>query len=826
MSIHANALKRGMSVSNYEIRRVLGEGAFGITYLARNSLGQDRTIKEFFPSGHVTRNKDGTIHPSTSGKEDAFNTARARFRDEAKIVAGLDHPHIVSGLDFFDANNTAYFVMPYYDGATLDRFIVDGDLLEKDEAEHLLNRLWSALGYLHDRNIYHRDIKPANIFIVNETGEPILLDFGAARMIEHIGSSSTKVGSDHYRAPEQTSEQGVTGPWTDIYGLSATLYRMISGQLPADAASRMAAQIEGNPDPLIPLSTNQKLVSEFGDKFLSAVQAGLKLDRNGRPQSIAAWRQLFAGTRPPVVADTPRAATPVQSRTNERVFEPESTPWLRYGILGLFLAAIVAGGAYLAINSIDWKKPDAETAAKVEPEKPSIDPAAEEEQVPTGTKRLSRSEAWVRALELDSLEGYREYLSLFSTGDNADKARAEIRRFDDEAFARAERTGTISSFQSYLDAFPAGAHVAEANAAMQVIRDARAAANRRARQEMDDWQSAAATNTQASYQTYLDKHPGGKNAAEAQRRLAEFAAVQADTNAFNQAKSLGTKTAFQTYLNSYPKGKHVPEAMAAIDGMTPRVGGKIKDCATCPSLTILPTGGFQQGAGPDDTLARSNEKPERRVDFAKVYAIGVNEVTFAEWDACVSAGGCTARPSDQGWGRGNRPVINVTWTDAVGYAEWLSQTTGEVYSLPSESQWEYAARAGEIRPWLGGSTKGVCVFANGAGSETGANWANMDCSDPTGDRTMPVGTLAANKFGLKDVLGNVAEWTMDCNTLNYRDAPSNGNPDMRGSCRQRVTRGGSWFAGPRDLRLSARSVLRQGDSNDFTGFRVVRAVKQ
>jgi len=148
MSTHSNALSRGDTVSNYEIRRVLGEGAFGITYLARNPLGQDRTIKEFFPAGHVTRGADGDVSPSSSDKTSAFENALSKFRDEAKIVAGIDHPHIVKGLDFFDANNTAYFVMPYYDGATLDKFLGGNDTLDREEAEHLLDRLWSALDYL------------------------------------------------------------------------------------------------------------------------------------------------------------------------------------------------------------------------------------------------------------------------------------------------------------------------------------------------------------------------------------------------------------------------------------------------------------------------------------------------------------------------------------------------------------------------------------------------------------------------------------------------------------------------------------------------------
>ena len=101
-------------------------------------------------------------------------------------------------------------------------------------------------------------------------------------------------------------------------------------------------------------------------------------------------------------------------------------------------------------------------------------------------------------------------------------------------------------------------------------------------------------------------------------------------------------------------------------------------------------------------------------------------------------------------------------------------------------------------------------------------WANSACSDPAADRTLPTGLLSANKFGVKDMIGNVAEWTQDCNTLNLRDAPTDGSADARGSCNQRVVRGGSWFSGPADLRYAARLMQRRGDSNDFTGFRVIR----
>jgi len=167
-------------------------------------------------------------------------------------------------------------------------------------------------------------------------------------------------------------------------------------------------------------------------------------------------------------------------------------------------------------------------------------------------------------------------------------------------------------------------------------------------------------------------------------------------------------------------------------------------------------------------------------------------------------------------GRSSDPVVQVSHRDAAAYAAWAGR------ELPSETQWEYAARAGDSKALLGGSPAAICAFANAASKESGLKWANEACTDPAADRTLPTGMLGANDFGVKDMIGNVAEWTQDCNTLNLRDAPTDGSADSRGSCNQRVVRGGSWFSGPADLRYAARLMQRRGDSNDFTGFRVVR----
>jgi formylglycine-generating enzyme required for sulfatase activity len=241
-------------------------------------------------------------------------------------------------------------------------------------------------------------------------------------------------------------------------------------------------------------------------------------------------------------------------------------------------------------------------------------------------------------------------------------------------------------------------------------------------------------------------------------------------------------------------------------------------------MVVVPAGSFWQGSDEKNPQALKMETPRRRVTLSEPFAVGVFEVTLAQWDACVAAGGCSTRPGDNGWGRDTRPVIMVSWNDAVEFATWLSQKTGQAYALPSESQWEYVARAGEEGDWLGGSPDRICEYGNVAGGESGFRWQHADCTDSAALETLPVGSLQANAFGLHDVIGNVAEWTLDCLNLSYLDAPADGSAGGRGICSSRMTRGGSWFTGTRDIRLPARFSLKNGDRNDFTGFRVVRKV--
>ncbi len=503
----------------------------------------------------------------------------------------------------------------------------------------------------------------------------------------------------------------------------------------------------------------------------------------------------------------------------------ERAPVLRW-LVGFLALAIVAGGAIWLVSKvvlpekIPGKKPPlTQEASTTEPETPDT----EKPQKPD-----TDAEAWVKALEKDTLEGYREYLKAFPKGDHAKDAQERINAYDNKAWATAQNRKTIAGYEDYLKDWPDGLHASKARELVKQMKDKLAAAKKdaaeRAAREAADWAKAAGTNTVASYENYLRQHPAGKHEQDARDRIAALKASKADADAWAQAKAANTTSAYQQYVTSFPHGAHVAEAMAAMDRLRPKPGRTFKDCPDCPLMVSLPAGTATLGAARDDALARPNEKPARPVNFANMFAISVNEITFDDWQKCVNAGACPKINNDNGWGRGRRPVINVSWDEALKYTSWLSKISGFAYSLPSEAQWEYAARAGDTGVWIGGSKAALCAFANGASKETGLRWANTACTDPASDRTLPVGTLGPNKFGVRDIIGNVAEWTLDCNTLNLRDAPTDGRADQRGSCNQRVARGGSWFSGPNDLRYTARLILRRGDHNDFTGFRVVRKV--
>jgi formylglycine-generating enzyme required for sulfatase activity/serine/threonine protein kinase len=227
-------------------------------------------------------------------------------------------------------------------------------------------------------------------------------------------------------------------------------------------------------------------------------------------------------------------------------------------------------------------------------------------------------------------------------------------------------------------------------------------------------------------------------------------------------------------------------------------------------LVAIPAGGFRMGDLTGNNVA-SDEKPVHSV-MIKAFNMQAHEVTFAQWDACVAAKGCSHKPLYYGWGRGNRPVINVSYEDITNqFIPWLNKATGQRFRLPSEAEWEYAARAGSTTNYSWGNSVGSNrANCNGCGSQ----WDNS--------KTAPVKSFAPNGFGLYDMHGNVWEWVQDCWNGSYSGAPSNGSAWLSGDCGRRMLRGGSWYDGPGDLRSADRGWHVAFPRNRYVGFRLVQ----
>ena len=243
-------------------------------------------------------------------------------------------------------------------------------------------------------------------------------------------------------------------------------------------------------------------------------------------------------------------------------------------------------------------------------------------------------------------------------------------------------------------------------------------------------------------------------------------------------------------------------------------GETFRDCAKCPEMVVVPAGSFTMGSPQSEKGRTYYEGPQHSVTFSQPFAVGKYAVTFDEWDACVADGGCNGyKPSDADWGRGKRPVVNVSWNDAQAYISWLKRKTGRDYHLLSEAQREYVTRAGTTTPFWWGSS-----ILTGQANHT-------DEDGPKGQyryQTAPVDSFKPNPWGLFQVHGNVSEWTEDCWKDDYSGAPTDGSAWTSKDCASRVVRGGSWETFPRYLRSANRDRYIAVNRSPRYGFRVAR----
>ncbi len=284
----SKTLQPGSVVSHYRINSVLGVGGFGITYEARDTRnGKTIALKENFPSYLVWRNSDGAV-VCESEKQKEFAWTMDKFVQEAQVLSRMTHPGVVRVDDAFKTNGTAYFAMEYLKAKPLDKFVPSGGQWNETDLRRVLKGMLNALAYVHGKGVYHRDIKPANIMVRHGSLDPVLIDFGSAKLESSIGTNTRTFESRGYTAPEQyKSDDFLLGAWSDIYALGATMHYLLTGRTPPHAFNRLTQ------DDYVPLSSGLLVRRGFSASFLATIDKALSVNSAHRFQSAREWMKAL-----------------------------------------------------------------------------------------------------------------------------------------------------------------------------------------------------------------------------------------------------------------------------------------------------------------------------------------------------------------------------------------------------------------------------------------------------------------------------------------------------------------------------------------------------
>ena len=319
-------LRPGTRLQEYTVEGLIGAGGFSIVYRARDTkLDRVVALKEYLPAAFALRDARGTVVPRTPRHADAYLLGLRSYLNEARLLASFDHPALLRVYRFWPENGTAYLVMPLVEGATLKRWLADlGASPSEAWLRHFALQMTDALDALHTQRIYHRDVAPDNILLqydrhagtafLEQKPRPVLLDFGAARRV--IGDATqqlTAILKSGYSPAEQYegAETKRQGPWTDVYALAAVLYAAIAGRTPPSAIGRVVN------DTMVPAA--RVGAGRYSEPFLAAIDAGLAVRPDQRPQSMAAFRAALTATsvpaRPPAAAPAAARAVPAPAST-------------------------------------------------------------------------------------------------------------------------------------------------------------------------------------------------------------------------------------------------------------------------------------------------------------------------------------------------------------------------------------------------------------------------------------------------------------------------------------------------------------------------------
>ena len=422
------ALPSGYILNDYKIESIIGQGSYGITYLALDMVeGKQVVIKENFPRDSSLRNqRTHTVRASSPDTQKSYDWALTRFLDEAKLLIDLSHPNIVPVLHCFQAMGTAYYVMPHIGGQELHLAAPPPFEITEKWLRPILECLLDALSYMHEQNLLHRDIKPNNI-LVHEDGTPVIIDFGTARALRNT-HTHTKIGTPGFTPLEQYSTHGKRGPWTDFYALGASCYYLLTGKLPPDVHER------ADEDSYVPLANRSELLQRFSRPMLHSIDVALRMNRRERWQNAAEWLAAMRGInlRPTEAEQAPKDNHPALRHPWNKTPLLVGGAIAAFGIISALLLILITKQEPEPVNSPQQKQETIQQAQEEEARRLAEQQAQEEE-----ARRLAEQQAQEEARREVERKHAEEQARRHAEEQARRRAAEERRRAEEQARRRA-----------------------------------------------------------------------------------------------------------------------------------------------------------------------------------------------------------------------------------------------------------------------------------------------------------------------------------------------------------------------------------------------------
>jgi formylglycine-generating enzyme required for sulfatase activity/serine/threonine protein kinase len=823
-------LQHGMVLGDqYRVGKVLGRpGGFGITYLGWDiNLQQRVAIKEYLPRDLATRAPDfQEVVAQTPEDRRAFEFGKEQFLREARIVARLDHPNIVRVRNFFNANGTAYMVMDYYEGMSLGDYLSGvRQVIEPEVAVPLIRPILDGLQYVHERGVVHRDLKPHNIYLA-AIGRPILLDFGAARQAagDRVQSMSV-VLTEGYAPLEQYQRRTSQGPWTDVYGVGATLFRMLTGAAPPIPLDRLGKDPLDDPEffqrvpEILVAPLRQSLSVRPSERYQGAQEMRDALDiyrpslpesstkaSGGQSEEDAPSRLGAADSEQDTGSAAPAALINPEISESRRYAPPSEAP------ITVPRPEIVpeASALVVAAEAVDQPAPI------IEPAQPAAIGLDAEQEAPT-----SRPLNLALASTLERLSNLTPVPSVSVISETraptASPAQGEPSPANVANLATVEKvtlpTPTIS-MGNHGEASPQN-HDRIAPEVAQILLD-----------DPPPFVRAKPNLPTLPLPALSDKPEAPSNTDKLLlwqllvAALLMLGLVYWGWQAWE--KHMAGEAANKVVV---PPPSFVTSTAGSVSAANPPVVSS-ESTAVPPNMIGIPSGEILLGKS--DGLSTDTTLPQELVKV-RAFKVSANEISLEEFTEfvnqtryvnprwvnypCETAGVPSPEWDNPGYSQTDDfPVVCVNWEDAQAYTAWLSRLTGQSFRLPTEAEWEYVTRAGsDTLYWWGKDYNPGYAECQG-------------CSPKIPSRPAPVRSFPANAFGVYDTASNVREWT--CSMFAKYGSGSAGQCGTPIEESLVSVRGGSWQDGREALRSNQRRGFEPYRRNTWTGFRVVQELSE